>query len=90
MRLCQTWDYIKKKAKQHARYWLDTVQPSFIAANQQFVSFEHKFQNYYNKLIELSSKIESDNQAKQDFIIGITRLQECLNNHRNEIQKNVI
>ncbi|KXH80111.1 MULTISPECIES: HBL/NHE enterotoxin family protein [Bacillus] len=77
----------QENAKQHARYWLDTVQPSFIAANQQFVSFQQKFQNYYNKLIELSFKIESDNQAKQDFIIDITRLQEFLNNHRNEIQK---
>ncbi|HDR4458141.1 HBL/NHE enterotoxin family protein [Bacillus cereus group sp. MYBK120-1] len=77
----------QEKAKQHARYWLDTVQPSFIAANQQFVSFQQKFLNYYNKLIELSSKIETDNQAKQEFVIGIKKLQECLNNHQNEIQK---
>lgn len=77
----------QEKAKQHARYWLDTVQPSFIAANQQFVSFQQKFRNYYNKLIELSSKIETDNQAKQEFVIGIKKLQECLNNHQNEIKK---
>lgn len=74
----------QEKAKQHAYYWLDTVQPSFIAASQQSISFQQKFLNYYNKLIELSSKIGTDDQAKKDFVMGITKLQESLNSYQNQ------
>ncbi|HDR7951095.1 TPA: HBL/NHE enterotoxin family protein [Bacillus toyonensis] len=77
----------QEKAKQHARDWLDTVQPSFIDANQQSISFQQKFQIYYDKLIELSSKISTDDQAKIDFVMGITKLQESLNKHQNQIEK---
>jgi len=50
----------QEKTKQHAYYWLDTVQPSFIATNQQSISFQRNFLNYYNNLIELSFKIGTD------------------------------
>ncbi|MCQ6530701.1 HBL/NHE enterotoxin family protein [Bacillus mycoides] len=76
----------QEKAKQHAQYWLDTVQPSFIDANQQLIDFHQKFQNYYKKLIELSQKINTDATARQEFIIGITKLQASLANHQNQIQ----
>ncbi|MEC2554725.1 HBL/NHE enterotoxin family protein [Bacillus tropicus] len=74
------------KAKQHARYWLDTVQPSFIDANQQSIDFQQKIQNYYNKLMELAKQMDTNPTAKQDFITGITKLQESLNNHQNQIK----
>ncbi|SDY24323.1 HBL/NHE enterotoxin family protein [Thermoactinomyces sp. DSM 45892] len=74
------------KAKQHASYWLDVVQPSFIDANQQIISFQQKFQSYYDKLIELSSKMDTDPQAKQDFIAGIRKLQESVSNHQYQMQ----
>lgn len=74
------------KAKQHARYWLDTVQPSFIDANQQFIDFQQKIQNYYNKLMELAKQMDTNPTAKQDFITGITKLQDSLNKHQNQIK----
>lgn len=74
------------KAKQHARYWLDTVQPSFIDANQQSIDFQQKIQNYYNKLMELAKQMDTNPTAKQDFITGIMKLQESLNNHQNQMQ----
>ncbi|QDZ77794.1 hypothetical protein D0437_31725 [Bacillus cereus] len=76
----------QSKAKEHARYWLDTVQPSFIDANQQLIDFQQKFQNYYNTLIEIAKKMETNSTAKQDFITGIMKLQESLNNHQNQIK----
>ncbi|MGR5969637.1 HBL/NHE enterotoxin family protein [Bacillus paranthracis] len=74
------------KAKQHARYWLDTVQASFIDANQQSIDFQQKIQNYYNKLMELAKQMDTNPTAKQDFITGITKLQESLNIHQNQIK----
>lgn len=76
----------QNKAKEHARYWLDTVQPSFIDANQQLIDFQRKFQNYYNALIEIAKKMETHPTAKQDFVTGIMKLQESLNNHQNQIK----
>ncbi|MCQ6531075.1 HBL/NHE enterotoxin family protein [Bacillus mycoides] len=76
----------QNRAKEHARYWLDTVQPSFIDANQQIIDFQQKIQNYYNKLIELAKQMDTNPTAKQDFITGITKLQESLNNHQNQIK----
>lgn len=79
-------EFYQEKAKQRAYYWLDTVQPSFIAASQQSILFQQKFLNYYNKLIELSSKIGTDDQAKKDFVMGITKLHESLNGYQNQIE----
>ncbi|AOM14386.1 HBL/NHE enterotoxin family protein [Bacillus thuringiensis] len=76
----------QEKAKQHALYWLDNVQPSFIDANQQLISFQQQFQNYYDKLMEISGEIDTDPQAKTDFIVGITKLQTSLANHQSEMQ----
>ncbi|MBG9617611.1 HBL/NHE enterotoxin family protein [Bacillus cereus] len=74
------------KAKEHARYWLDTVQPSLIDANQQLIDFQQKTQNYYSTLIELAKQIDTNPTAKQDFITGMTKLQESLSNHENQIK----
>ncbi|PHG66551.1 hypothetical protein COI59_13755 [Bacillus toyonensis] len=76
----------QEKAKQHAQYWLDIVQPSFIDANQQLIDFQQKFQNYYDKLMELAKKMGTDEQAQQEFIAGITKLQISLSDHQNEVQ----
>ncbi|PGA91236.1 HBL/NHE enterotoxin family protein [Bacillus toyonensis] len=79
-------DSYQKKVKEDAQYWLDTVQPSFIDANQQVINFQQKIQNYYDKLIELAKKMDTNPTAKQDFITGITKLQESLNNNQNQIK----
>ena len=76
----------QEKTKQHARYWLDTLQPNLINVNQQLIEFQQKFQNYYDKLIELAGKIDTDTSAKQDFVTGITKLQESLANNQNQLQ----
>lgn len=74
------------KAKTHARYWLDTVQPSFIDANQRLIDFQQKIQSYYSTLIELAKQIDTNPTAKQDFITGMKKLQDSLNNHENQIK----
>ncbi|PEJ73705.1 HBL/NHE enterotoxin family protein [Bacillus wiedmannii] len=77
----------QEQTKKHAKDWLDTISPGFIDTNQQMIAFQQQFQNYYAILTQLAKTAGSDEKAKQEFIQGLTTLQNRLSQHENQIQK---
>lgn len=61
--------------RNHVRDYLDVNNPKISVVNQDIQSFEIRFTNYYNKLVELAGKMNEDSEAKALFVRMFNLLQ---------------
>ncbi|UOK49336.1 alpha-helical pore-forming toxin family protein (plasmid) [Bacillus tropicus] len=54
--------------RNHVRDYLDVNNHKLFVVNQDIQSFEMRFTNYYNKLVELAGKMNEDSEAKALFV----------------------
>ncbi|MBG9612219.1 HBL/NHE enterotoxin family protein [Bacillus cereus] len=63
-------------AKNNVREWLDEYDPQIVNLNQEMMRCNVRFNNYYNKLVELSKNLNGNKQTTTDFIAAVDQLQQ--------------
>lgn len=72
----------QKVARGNANEWLDGLKPQLISTNQNIISYNTQFQNYYDTLVAAV-----DNKDKDTLTDGLTRLYSSISENKAEVDK---
>ncbi|MGE6540894.1 HBL/NHE enterotoxin family protein [Bacillus luti] len=69
-------------SKTNAKQWLDGLKPQIIQTNQNIISYNTQFQNYYDVLVE-----SVNNNDKETIKAVLTSLDDSISENKNAVDK---
>ncbi|ANS52209.1 hypothetical protein BM86_23705 [Bacillus thuringiensis] len=70
----------QKSAREHAQFWENTLQKQIIRTNQAVISYDNRFQEYYNSLISAI-----DDQDKSEIKRQINSLRRSIQSNQKTV-----
>ncbi|HEX9964670.1 MAG TPA: HBL/NHE enterotoxin family protein [Allosphingosinicella sp.] len=71
----------QQTARDHANNWINTVQPTLIAAIHGIVAFGNQFDAFMTPLLAAAAKVATDPTAKNTVVTGLTLLKNNATTH---------
>jgi non-hemolytic enterotoxin A len=74
-------------ARTNVREWLDEYSPQLIYLNENMNGLSQRVNQYYNRLYELAGEMNTNEQAKTDFLNRFNRLQGNLEDMQADLKR---